>query len=382
MPPWRGTADDPPLRYSPPWIRPARARAAGVRAAIESRGYGLDSITAARGKTDTPGASLRERSTLSLVGRIFILNAAIIIAAAGALALTPATVSAPVVLGELAVLVVALAAILVANLVLLRRAFAPLRMLTRLLGAVEPLQTGERVPAYGGDVEIVELTSAYNKMLDRLEDERRESVRRTLAAQEGERARVARELHDEIGQSLTAHLLHLQRVLRTAPPELEADLVAAREATRETLEQVRGIARLLRPEALDDLGLENAIASLCQRVVDQSGLPVKRQLAGDLPPLSPEAELVLYRVAQEALTNVLRHAAGATSIELELRGPGEVVSLRVRDDGSGLNGARSGAGIEGMRERALLVSGSLRVGPGPRGGTEVALDLPAGGNEA
>jgi len=351
-----------------------------VRAAIESR-YRLDSITAARGKRDTPGASLRERSTPSLVGRIFILNAAIIIAAAGALALTPATVSAPVVLGELAVLVVALAAILVANLVLLRRAFAPLRMLTRLLGAVEPLQTGERVPAYGGDIEIVELTSAYNKMLDRLEDERRESVRRTLAAQEGERARVARELHDEIGQSLTAHLLHLQRMLRTAPPELKADLVAAREATRETLEQVRGVARLLRPEALDDLGLENAIAFSSQRVADQSGLPVKRQLAGDLPPLGPEAELVLYRVAQEALTNVLRHA-GATSIELELRGPGEVVSLRVRDDGSGLNGARSGAGIEGMRERALLVSGSLRVGPGPRGGTEVALDLPAGGNEA
>lgn len=314
----------------------------------------------------------------SLLRRIFLLNSVVLVAAAVALALTPATVSAPVVWGEVAVLILALAAILVADLLLLRRAFAPLRKLTELLAKVEPLRTGERIPSYSGEVEIVELTSAYNEMLDRLEEERRQSVRRSLDAQEGERSRVARELHDEIGQSLTAHLLHLDRMLRAAPEPLRPELTAAREATRETLAQVRGIAARLRPEALEDLGLSNALASLCQRVADQSGLVVRRSLEPTLPALRPEIELVIYRVAQEAMTNALRHSE-ATTIEVHLSGGGDEVRLRVRDDGCGLGEWRAGAGIEGMRERALIAAGSCRVGTAPDGGTEVLLALPVNG---
>lgn len=319
----------------------------------------------------------------SLLRRIFLLNAVVLVAAAIALVLTPATVSAPIVWGEVAVLILALAAILVADLILLRRAFAPLRKLTELLAKVEPLRTGERIPSYGGEVEIVELTSAYNEMLDRLEEERRRSVRRSLEAQEGERSRVARELHDEIGQSLTAQLLHLDRILRFAPEELRPELAAAREATRETLAQVRGIAARLRPEALDDLGLADALASLCRRVADQSGLVVRRNLDPALPPLRPEIELVIYRVAQEAMTNALRHS-GATTIAVELTSAADRdrVRLRVRDDGDGLGDWRPGAGIEGMRERALMAEGVCRIGAADGGGTEVLIDLPVNGGAA
>jgi two-component system sensor histidine kinase UhpB len=239
---------------------------------------------------------------------------------------------------------------------------------------VDLLRPGTRVPVHGDSKEVIELTRAFNEMLARLEAERRESVRRTLTAQEEERLQLARELHDEIGQGLTALLLQLDYIAKVAPEGITEEAVAARETARTSLEEVRRIARQLRPEALDDLGLVSAIVHLADRIAERSGLEVSRDLDRDLPALGPETELVIYRVAQESLTNVIRHA-DAGHIDVSLARSGDGVVLRVSDDGVGVNGAREGAGMKGMRERAVLVGARLDIGGSARGGTEVRLEV-------
>jgi two-component system sensor histidine kinase UhpB len=300
----------------------------------------------------------------------------VLAAAVLALALSPVTVSDPVALQEAVVLVAGLTVLLIVNLVLFRRSFAPLSRLTQVMRTTDLLQPGRRIPVYGEDVEVAELTLAFNEMLDRLEEERRQSARRSLSAQEGERRRVAQELHDEIGQSLTAVVLQLDRLGRSAHEGLLDELVDAREAARKSLEEVRQIAQRLRPEALDELGLQSALAALAERISDQGGPRVLHRLDGRLPPLSPEAELVIYRIAQESLTNVLRHA-GASEAVLTLRGDAEGVTLQVTDDGCGLDGIQPGAGIQGMRERALLAGAALGIRTRQEGGAEVRLEVPA-----
>jgi two-component system, NarL family, sensor histidine kinase UhpB len=140
---------------------------------------------------------------------------------------------------------------------------------------------------------------------------------------------------------------------------------------------VRRIARELRPEALDDLGLVNALIALCNRLDGQDGPRIERELQGTLPALPSEVELVLYRIAQESLTNAVRHAK-ARSISLWLQGDAESVALRVRDDGVGMpRAAPAGtSGVAGMRERALLVGGRFAIESVPRRGTEVRLRIP------
>jgi len=212
-------------------------------------------------------------------------------------------------------------------------------------------------------------------MIGRLETERRESARRSLAAQEAERARIARELHDQIGQSLTAVVLQLERAARRTEAPVRGEVEEAREAVRESLEEVREIARRLRPEALDDLGLASALAALTLNVSRRTGLRVERRIAAGLPELSPEEELVVYRVAQEGLTNVARHAdARHAWVTLDSRN-GDV-ALEVRDDGRGFEPrAAAGAGLRGMRERALLVGADLDVESRNGEGAAVRLTL-------
>lgn len=166
---------------------------------------------------------------VSLPWRVFAGNSLVLGIAIVLLAATPARVTVPSGLGQAVVLVGGITAILLTNLLLLRRAFAPLIRLTALMRNVEPLEPGRRIPVYGDDEEIVELTRAFNEMLDRLEAERRESARRSLEAQEGERRRVAQELHDEVGQTLTAIVLQLDRLARKAPRELRRELEDTRE---------------------------------------------------------------------------------------------------------------------------------------------------------
>ena len=177
-------------------------------------------------------------------------------------------------------------------------------------------------------------------------------------AQEAERRRLARELHDELGQSLTGVLLQIDEAIRT--PEA-ADLEEAREGARRSLEDVRRIARNLRPDTLVELGLASALNALATRFTRQSGVPVDRRLEADLPALGEDVEVVLYRVAQEALTNVARHA-DARQVTLELAHADGTVTLTVDDDGRGIPPyvGDEARGITGMRERALLVHGRLQ----------------------
>jgi two-component system sensor histidine kinase UhpB len=316
---------------------------------------------------------------MPLFWRVFATNAAILVIATLVLAVSPATISSPLALTEALVLVIGLSVMLVLNLLLLRRSFVPLERLTAVMQAVDPLRPGERIPVYGPDPEVAALTSAFNDMLDRLETERRESARRALAAQEAERLRIARELHDEIGQTLTAVVLELERAARLPPGQVQGDVTHAREAARASLDDLRRIARQLRPEALDDLGLVSALNALATAFSKRTGVKVERRLVRP-GALSSEAELVIYRVAQESLTNVARHAHART-VELELSQREDMALLRLRDDGRGIepSALSSSSGIRGMRERAVLVGATLSIGPAADGGTEVRLEVPVEG---
>jgi len=308
-------------------------------------------------------------SRLPLLWRVFAINALLLLVATLLLAVTPVTVHASIALVEVVDLVLALAVMLTANFLLLRHALAPLGRLVERMRSVDLLRPGQRLEEQGGP-EVVELVRAFNQMLVRLEAERRESGGRALQAQESERLRIARGLHDEVGQVLTGVLLELRSV--------EGGEEAQR-AVRRALEEVRRIARELRPELLEHLGLVSALTELSRRFAEQSGIQVERHFADDLPALSDDAELAVYRVAQESLTNAARHA-GASRIDIALE-PGErSLVLRVVDDGVGMpHGAEANGhgGLRGMRERALLVDGALAVKRSRAGGVEVRLEVPA-----
>jgi two-component system sensor histidine kinase UhpB len=314
---------------------------------------------------------------LPLFWRVFLANAAVLMVATLLLALAPVTVSVPVSFNELVVLLAGLLALLLLNLVFLRSTLRPLRALTDTMGRVEPLAPGRRVEIPDAGSDVRRLAAAFNAMLDRLEAGQRESARMALTVQEGERQRIARELHDEVGQTLTAMLLQIESFYADAPAQLRGHLDELRETARSGAEDVRRIAQRLRPEALEELGLQTALLALSDLFADQTGLRVARRVAHDLP-LSVEDELVIYRVAQEALTNIARHA-GATRAELELEVDGDgAVVLRVRDDGRGFDpaGRASSYGIRGMRERAMLIGASMRIESTAPRGTEVVLRVP------
>ncbi|NJP52056.1 sensor histidine kinase [Streptomyces sp. SBST2-5] len=316
---------------------------------------------------------------MSLYWRIFGLNAVVLGLATALLLWAPVTVSVPVLLTEAVILVGGLAVMLVANAALLRIGLAPLDRVTRLMTTVDLLRPGQRLPVRGGG-EVAELVSTFNAMLERLEGERAASSARALLAQESERRRIAQELHDEVGQSMTAVLLALERAADEAPDPLRADLRQVQEITRESLDEVRRLVRRLRPGVLDDLGLVSAVTSLATEFATHTGLRVRRSFDADLPTLDREAELVIYRVAQEGLTNAARHAE-AQNVEVSLHPDGGNVVLEVSDDGRGVGAAQEGAGIRGMRERALLVGATLDIVPAaPAGttpaGTRIRLTVP------
>ena len=315
----------------------------------------------------------------SLFWRIFLPNAAVLMIAWAVLSFSPAALHSPFVAPlEFAAGLAGLIVIYVANVLVLRRELAPIGRLRGLMRTADPLRPGRRLPAVGDSAEVIELTEAFNSMLDRLERERRTSSSRALEAQEAERLRLARELHDEIGQRMTALLLELESVSRDAGPDIGPAVSDARESARATLEELRRIARRLRPEALDDLGLRSALTNLCDRLAAQADVECVRRIEPDLPPLTPEEELAIYRVAQEALTNAIRHAR-PSRIELRLGREDGGVALRVEDDGAWAGG-EEGAGLTGMRERALMIGAELEAGRGVAangaGGSSVRLWLP------
>ena len=313
----------------------------------------------------------------SLLWRIFLVNAGVLLAASAVLIFTPVTVSSPATAQEVAVIATGLVLMLLLDLVLIRRAFAPLQRLARDMEEFDPLSPGRRVSAREPDAEVATLADAYNRMIERLESERRASAQRAVRIQESERGRVARELHDQVGQSLTAMLLQVEAAARSAPPGRGGDLDEVRDAAREALEDVRRIAMQLRPRVLDDLGLASALVDLARSAARAGDLTVRPFIDDDLPALGNDRDLLIFRVAQESLTNVLRHA-GATTVDVSLRRSGDGVRLTVEDDGRGIDDAEAATsgGIRGMRERALLADATLTAARGPKGGTRISVEVP------
>lgn len=236
-----------------------------------------------------------------LFWRLFIINGLLFAIGTLVLALSPATVSSPVLLTEVPVLLIGLVLILAANAALVRASLSPLDELTSVMRRAGLLRRGgDRAPE-AGNGDLGHFIRTFNEMLDRLESENSASSALALAAQEGERQRISRELHDQIGQSLTVALLSLKRVVDRAPDELREESLVAQEAVRASLEEVRQVAQRLRPGVLADLGLRSALTSLGTEFTRSSGIPVTWEIDDEFPELNGEIELVLYRIAQEAL---------------------------------------------------------------------------------
>jgi two-component system, NarL family, sensor histidine kinase UhpB len=311
---------------------------------------------------------------LPLYWRVFAVNAGLLTAIAVLLIVTPVTISTPVALTEAGLVLAGLLVTIAVNAFLLRHAFAPLGRLAHRMEQVDLLRPGQRLQVLRHD-EVGRVVAAFNRMLDRLEKERQESGRRVLAAQEAERVGIARDLHDEVGQVLTGVLLQLNSIAERAPEHEEA-LAESRQAVRRALDEVRRISSELRPEMLEALGLVSALTELASSFARITGVVVARELSPSLPKLPPETELAIYRIAQESLTNIARHAQ-ATHVVIAIEPGRDSVVLRVADDGRGFAGAPTEhGGLRSMRERALLVGGALAVKSAPEGGVEVRLEVP------
>lgn len=327
-----------------------------------------------RGTTVGQGDRMASMQGFSLTSRVIVINGLLFALGTATLAFSPATVSSRPLFSEVVVLVVGLSVIILANALLVRAALLPLDRLVAQLGRARTTDPVERFPMPPSGISR-QLAVAVNELLGRIEAGQRESSVAALAAQEAERARIAQELHDGVGQSLTAVLLELRVLAETAPPATAESLHRVREVTRASLEEVRGVARQLRPHVLEDLGLRSALAALTTELFGQGSTHVRRGIMPGLAELGDDVELVLFRVAQEALTNVARHAEART-VELTLAPRGTAVVLTVSDDGRGIPPGADGTGLRGMRERAALVDAELSVHRRDGGGTVVALVVP------
>jgi len=213
--------------------------------------------------------------------------------------------------------------------------------------------------------------AARTKVIVQQDEQRKTLVRRMLGATEDERRRLARELHDEIAQLLTVIQLSLHRITSDTP-----ELQRASDLLVRTQQEIHRIIYDLRPSLLDDLGLPAAMKSYAEDHLVREGLRVNLEIEEGLPS-RPEIETVVFRIYQELVTNVLRHAkAEQASIELYER-DGKVV-LAVEDDGEGFDpeAKTGGAGLTGMRERAALVNGTIRFDSEPGAGTQITVEIP------
>ena len=206
-------------------------------------------------------------------------------------------------------------------------------------------------------------------------------LRRYAATKIGDRERertvLAREIHDQIGQLLTALKLRLGRELRHAEPDLRGRLVETMAVADSAIEEMRSISNRLRPPALDQLGLVEALSAYVTEFEEEFGLPTSFFSDLERAAFDPEVSGHMFRITQEALTNVVRHA-GADRARVELRSESDAVVLRVLDDGVGLDGgpASDSFGIVGMRERAVLLGGSLELVDRDPRGLEVRVRIP------
>jgi two-component system sensor histidine kinase UhpB len=263
---------------------------------------------------------------------------------------------------------------------LLRRRFAPLE---ELIEAMETVDFGGRDPRgripTANVEEVARLHRAFDTMLARLEVERARTATAVLQAQEAERARLARDLHDEANQALTGVLLRLEATAQDAPAPLRDELRETQAVATQAMGELVRLARELRPVALDDLGLGAALRTQVDDFGRRAGVKTTLTLpTGGIEDISADEQLVVYRVVQEGLSNVARHA-GAASVRVEVERPDGGMVVRLADDGAGFVPGREvpGLGLTGMRERAVLAGGRVEVDSAPGAGTTIELRLGA-----
>ncbi len=254
-----------------------------------------------------------------------------------------------------------------------------------------PTRASDAPDPLGEVVERVRRITRENEQLFArlIEGERRFRglARAVWKVQEDERRRLARELHDGLGQSLTALVNQLERLHQklgaTGQTATGAEVAAATEGARDALREARELSRLLRPPVLDDLGLPAALSWLARSLAERTGLAVELVLEGLEERLAPDLETLLFRLVQEALTNVLRHAEAAEA-RVSLRREGRQVRLEVQDGGRGFDPAgvlaarRDGgsSGLAGMENRLELFGGRLEIVSAPGGGTRLTARVP------
>ena len=309
-----------------------------------------------------------------LYWRLLLGNAVTVIGGVTLLVLAPFELAAHPTDEQVAILALATLAIIIVDAALIGNALTPLVTLRDSIDDVESPDEVPHLTVHGRD-EVAALTRAYNAMLDRLEAERIRTVRAALRSQEDERARIARELHDEVGQTLTFLLIGLRMKTEALPEELRADFAPVTDAARTALDEVRTISRRLRPGALADLGIGAALESVAEDARQLTGMPIDVDIAAGLS-RDTDRDLVIYRVAQEAVTNIVKHAS-ATRASIALHPRDELLVLTVNDDGSGTPGT-DGTGSYSMRERARLAGGRCERISRPGSGTTVVLEVPHG----
>jgi two-component system sensor histidine kinase UhpB len=290
--------------------------------------------------------------------------------------------------GELVVVfaLVGLSLCLLVNVVVLKAAFRPLASLER---AIEEVRRGNYTARAAhvaiGDPEVDQVIDTLNAMLDGLE-RYREQVgwlsRQVLTAQEEERQRIARELHDETAQSLTSLLIGLRMIEKaTTPQDISARVAELRAQTGRTLEEVRKMAVDLRPSTLDDLGLAAALQWYTHDFARRTRTQVRLTANGLNRRLSDDVEVVVYRIVQEALTNVAKHA-DARSVDVSVTCAQSYLEAAITDDGRGfdvdaiMSSRERGLGLFGMQERVALVGGTLQMSSQPGRGCRVSMSIP------
>jgi two-component system sensor histidine kinase UhpB len=326
----------------------------------------------------------RQRRDDSLIGQVVAANVVLVALTVLAATLVAVTVtdgdlSISDQRGQIGILALAILLSFCVNLWMLQRRFDPLERLVDQIEAFDPADPSGFDLGDGRTAEIDRLAASFRRLLQRVDDERRRSGKLVLRGQEEERRRFARDLHDEVNQALTGILLRLEALAQDVPPDQRPQVAELKQLTGQAMDELLRLARQLRPAALDDHGLAPAIEAQARGFAERTGIEAHVAVAGDPDRLDEEAQIVVYRIAQEALSNAAQHARpGRVDIQLAARSDG--VELRVRDDGEGFDPLAvrpGGLGLDGMAERARLAGGELDLRSARGSGTELTLRLPA-----
>ncbi len=272
----------------------------------------------------------------------------------------------------------------VLNFVVLQIAFRPLMDLGKVMHRVQAGERSLRAPLTGVDPQADQLASTFNMMLEAIDDATRLRASQIINAQEQERKRIARELHDETSQVLTSLLISLAILEESITTQEARDRIAdTRKLAHQTLRAIRNLSIDLRPSALDDLGLLPALRWYVKEYSQKCSIEVEFLATGFKQRLPAEMETALYRIVQESLTNTARHAY-AHKVLITMKEDADAVYATITDDGCGFDvGAVQkspdqdrGLGLAGMNERALLLNGTLDVHASPGHGTTIEVRLP------